>query len=210
MSIKVVSVNVGLPREIEIEGRMVSTGIFKTPVAGPVRLRTLNLDGDRQADLTVHGGVDKAVYLYPSEHYAFWQKELEMKLDWGGFGENLTIEGLDEKTTGVGDRLEIGSTVLQITQPRLPCFKLAAKFQRDDIIQRFLQSHRSGFYARVLEEGTLQAGDSIRLERDPANFTIHELVELYLTKRPTPLQIQRAVSVKALSAAWREHFQTLL
>src|SRR5258705_2398924 len=159
----VISVNVGLPRGLRIDDRSVATGIFKTPVAGSVRVRSLNLDGDRQADLTVHGGTDKAVYFYPSEHYPFWQQALGQPLAWGAFGENLTVAGLDEAAISVGDQLGIGAAVLEVTQPRLPCFKLAGKFQRDDIIKRFLDSRKTGFYARVLKEGALQAGDPIAM-----------------------------------------------
>src|SRR5262245_49701380 len=161
---KLISVNVAQPREILIHDKFVSTGIFKQPVVGPVRVRTLNLDGDRQADLRVHGGRDKAVYVYPSEHYEFWQRELgENSLSWGAFGENLTVEGLFEDKVCVGDEIGIGTAVFQVTQPCQPCFKLAAKFQREDIIKRFLDSRRTGFYLRVLQEGSLQAGDSIQI-----------------------------------------------
>ena len=129
---KVISVNVARPIEIEIEGAAVATGIFKKPVSGPVQVRTLNLEGDRQADLTVHGGPDKAVYAYPFEHYAFWQLELRRDLpEWGAFGENLTVEGLSEETISIGDQIGIGTAAFQVTQPRLPCFKLAAKFGRE-------------------------------------------------------------------------------
>ena len=208
---QVISVNVALPREIEINGQMVSTGIFKSPVQGVVHVSKLNLDGDRQADLTVHGGVDKAVYLYPAEHYRFWEKELERQLSWAAFGENLTIAGLSETTVCVGDQLSIGDVVLQVSQPRLPCFKLAAKFQRDDIIKRFLDSRRTGYYARVINEGSLQTGDPIVVaECDSARLSIHELTDLYLVKRPDISQIQRALSSKALATSWREHFKRLL
>jgi len=208
---QVISVNVALPREIEINGQIVSTGIFKSPVKGVVHVRKLNLDGDRQADLKVHGGVDKAVYLYPSEHYPFWEKELETQLDWAAFGENLTIAGLSEPSVCVGDQLSIGDVVLQVSQPRLPCFKLAAKFQRDDIIKRFLDSRRTGYYARVINEGSLQTGDSIVVAgRDSARLSVHELTGLYLVKHPDSSQIQRALSSKALANSWREHFNRLL
>jgi len=207
----VISVNVGLPRELQIEDQSVLTGIFKTPVSGLVRVRALNLDGDRQADLTVHGGADKAVYLYPSEHYAFWQQVLDQQLGWGAFGENLTVAGLAEEAFSIGDHLGIGTAVLQVTQPRLPCFKLAAKLRRDDIIERFLGSRKTGFYARVLKEGALQAGDPISLlQEEPQHLTIHELTGLYLTKQPSRSQIDRALSVDALAASWREHFSRLL
>ena len=204
---RVISVNVGRPREIPIGNAFVATGIFKNPVAGPVRVRTLNLDGDGQADLKVHGGPDKAVYAYPSEHYPFWRKELGRELNWGEFGENLTIEGLLEDGVSIGDQLQIGTALLQVTQPRLPCFKLAAKFDRDDIIKRLLDSRRVGFYLRVLEEGAVQAGDAIALaKRDAGHLTVREITDLYLTKRPGLSRIERALSVEALARSWRDHF----
>ena len=194
--LKLISLNVGLPREVPIGDRMVATGIFKTPVTGPVRVRTLNLDGDRQANLAVHGGVDKAVYAYPSEHYPFWQQELGEDLPWGAFGENLTVEGLDEKSLSIGDQLGIGTAVFEVTQPRLPCFKLAAKFQRDDIIKRFLHSRRTGFYFRVLQEGVLEAGDAIvPVKREPHRVTIREITDLYIDKETRPCA-DRARSVR--------------
>jgi MOSC domain-containing protein YiiM len=208
---KVISVNVGLPVEIPIGERLVATGIFKEPVTGPVRVRTLNLDGDRQADLTVHGGVDKAVYMYPSEQYPFWERELGGELSWGAFGENLTTEGLLEENVSVGDRLEIGTALFEVTQPRLPCFKLAAKFQRDDIIHRFLESRRSGFYLRVLREGILEVGVSIALlPSESTRVTIRELVDLYKNKEPERRQIELALAARGLSASWRKHFQRML
>jgi MOSC domain-containing protein YiiM len=177
-----------------------------------VRVRTLNLEGDRQADLKVHGGPDKAVYVYPSEHYEFWRRELaQHPLKWGAFGENLTVEGLAEDAVSIGDHIGIGTAVFQVSQPRLPCFKLAAKLQREDIIRQFLDSRRTGFYVRVLEEGSLQAGDRIvLLERDPHHVTIREITDLYLTKKPERSRIERALSVEALATSWREHFNALL
>ena len=147
---------------------MIRSGIFKLPVEGPVRVSALNVEGDQQADLTVHGGPSKAVYVYPSEHYAFWRKELpEMEFFWGSFGENLTTEGLLEKELNIGDRLCIGSVELVVTEPRLPCYKLGVKFNRDDMVKRFLKSRRTGFYCAVLREGVLNAGDAIHcLSRD--------------------------------------------
>ena len=208
---EVVSVNVGLPKDLLLHDRSVATGIFKSPVAGLVRVKALNLDGDQQADLTVHGGPDKAVYVYPSEHYPFWQRALSQNLGWGAFGENLTAAGLAEEAISIGDHLGIGTAVLQVTQPRLPCFKLAAKFQREDIIKRFLDSRRTGFYVRVLNEGALQAGDPIVvLQQEPEHVTIRELTDLYLTKQPERSRIDRVLSVKALATSWREHFTGLL
>jgi MOSC domain-containing protein YiiM len=144
------------------KGEAVSTGIFKDPVAGDVPVGTLNLAGDRQADLVVHGGPQKAVYGYPSEHYEYWRNELPgVPLTWGYFGENLTTTGLAESTLHIGDQLKIGTATLMVTQPRLPCFKLALRFDRDDIIKRFLLSRRSGFYFSVIEEGTVSATSPI-------------------------------------------------
>ena len=159
---RLVSVNVGRPREIQVPGEVVLTSIFKDPVSGPVRVTRLNLDGDEQSDLSVHGGVNKAVYAYPSEHYGFWREQLpDLELPWGAFGENLTTEGLLERATHIGDRFQIGTAEFVVTQPRMPCFKLAIKFGREDIIRRFLKSRRSGFYFSVAREGKVSAGDSV-------------------------------------------------
>lgn len=161
---KIVSINVGLPREVEWQGRSVLTSIFKTPVSGPVRVDRLNLDGDRQSDLTVHGGAYKAVYVYPSEHYPFWREQLrEPELAAGAFGENFTTEGLLETAVRIGDRLRIGSAEFVVTQPRIPCFKLQIRFGRLDIVRRFLRSGRCGFYLAVMREGEVEAGDEIDL-----------------------------------------------
>src|SRR5262245_47572438 len=157
---RIVSLNVGLPQIVSRNGEPVSTGIFKEPVTGRVMMRTLNLDGDRQADLSVHGGPDKAVYVYPSEHYDFWKNELPgMNLPWGMFGENLTTTGLLDTEINIGDKFSIGSAQVMVTQPRMPCYKLGIKFGRTDIIKRFLESERSGFYLSVLEEGEVGTGD---------------------------------------------------
>lgn len=161
---QVLSVNVGLPRIVEYNGEPVSTAIFKGPVEGPVRVNEINLDGDRQADLSVHGGYYKAVYAYPSEHYPFWRGEYpDMELPFGMFGENLTIEGLMEDEVRAGDRLRIGTAEFLVTQPRLPCFKLGIRFGRIDIIKRFFKSGRSGFYLAIDKKGELQKGDAIEI-----------------------------------------------
>ena len=161
---KLLSVNIGLPREIEWNGRIVRTSIFKEPITGRVRVARLNVDGDQQSDLSVHGGPDKAVYAYPSEHFAFWRTELpDMDLSWGVFGENFTTAGLLEETLHIGDRLRVGSAEFMVTQPRMPCFKLGIRFNRSDMVKRFLQSGRTGFYFAVLKEGEVAAGDSIEL-----------------------------------------------
>jgi MOSC domain-containing protein YiiM len=175
---RVVSVNVGRPREIDVHGEIVLTSIFKDPVKGPARVTRLNLEGDEQSDLSVHGGVSKAVYAYPSEHYGFWRDELPgAELGWGAFGENLTTEGLVETTTHIGDRFRVGTAELVVTRPRMPCFKLAMKFGRQEMIERFLASGRSGFYLSVAQEGEVRAGDSIALvSRDVNAPTVTDIL----------------------------------
>lgn len=174
----VVSINVGRPREVQWQGHTILTSIFKSPVTGPVIVKTLNLEGDQQSDLTVHGGARKAVYVYPSEHYAFWREELPgIELPWGAFGENLTTEGLSEAATRAGDRLRIGSAEFVVTVPRMPCFKLGIRFDRPDIIGRFLESGRSGFYLSVAGEGIIRAGDSVTLmSRAPDALAVADAV----------------------------------
>ena len=206
---KVISVNVGLPREVVWKGRTVTTGIFKGPVAGRVRIQRHNLDGDKQADLSVHGGPEKAVYLYPVEHYAYWRNDLpEMELPWGMFGENLTTEGLVEEAVNIGDRLRVGSAEVVVTQPRMPCQKLAIKFDRPDIIKRFLASGRTGFYLRVLQEGEVGAGDAIeQISRDENDLSVADITRLYAHAKDDVATLQRAVRHKVLPTDWREYFQ---
>jgi MOSC domain-containing protein YiiM len=209
---KLISVNAGLPREIFWKDRAVTTSIFKEPVASRVAVRKHNLDGDRQADLKVHGGPEKAVYAYPSEHYDFWRGELPgVDLPWGMFGENLTTEGLMESEVNIGDRFRIGSGLLMVTQPRMPCFKLAAKFGRDDIIKRFLDSGRSGFYLAVIEEGEVGAGAEIeRVHRDETGLTVASVVAAYVDGTDDREWLLRASRHEALAKGWREHFQKQL
>jgi MOSC domain-containing protein YiiM len=206
---ELISLNVGLPVIVESNGGPVTTGIFKEPVSGPVMLRTLNLDGDRQADLSVHGGKSKAVYAYPAEHYEFWKKELpEMKLPYSMFGENFTTEGLLEDEVNVGDRFQIGEAELMITEPRIPCYKLGIKFGRSDIIRRFLQSRRTGFYLAVLREGRVQAKDEIKLlSRDENKTPISEITRLYAFDKHDLDGLRRAAKLPALSESWRGYFQ---
>src|SRR5436309_6546933 len=197
---RLVSVNVGLPREVAWKGRSVSTGIFKESVQGRVTVRRLNLDGDRQADLSVHGGADKAVYAYPAEHYNYWRGELAgVEMPFGMFGENFTTEGLVEEAVNIGDRFRIGTAELVVTQPRLPCYKLGLKFGRDDMVKRFLQSGLTGFYFSVFEEGEVAAGDLIRLlDRDEHQVKVSDITRLYrLDKRNLDL-LRRVVEVEAL------------
>ena len=205
---KVISLNVGRPRLAVYKGATVNTGIFKQPVTGRVALRTLNLDGDRQADLTVHGGPYKAAYAYPSEHYEFWRNELaEMELPWGMFGENFTTQGLAEENVHVGDRFRVGSATVMVRQPRMPCYKMPVRFQRDDIIERFLVSGRSGFYFSVEHQGDVGAGDSIELiSTDEDGITIAEMNRLFVRDRYNRDLLQKAIDTTALPESWREYF----
>ena len=203
-----ISVQVGIPRKVVRDGEEVLTGIFKTPVIGRLRMCTLNLEGDRQADLSVHGGRDKAVYVYPSEHYPYWKNELPgMELPWGSFGENLTTSGLLESAVCIGDRFTIGAAEVVVTQPRLPCFKLNLKFDRDDMVKRFLASRRTGFYFRVLREGEIGAGDEIvRVHQDENHVSISDALNAYLGAPDSSELRERALRVEYLSASWRKGF----
>jgi MOSC domain-containing protein YiiM len=206
---QIISINVGSPREIHFNGRRIITSIFKEPVAGPVIVHSLQLEGDQQADLRVHGGRDKAVYVYPSEHYQFWRAEFpDMPLLFGWFGENLTIEGLLEAEISTGDRVRIGTAEFQVTTPRVPCYKLEAKFQRKDLIKRFLAAGRPGFYFAVLREGVINAGDPIQmLAPDADRLTISEIARLYADRHADPADLAHAASVASLPEGWRSQFQ---
>ena len=212
VSTRVVSVNVGLPREVEWRNRTISTGIFKQPVEGPIAARRLNLDGDRQADLSVHGGPEKAVYAYPAEHYDYWRTVLpNTDLPWAQFGENLTTSGLLEGTLLIGDRLRIGSAELIVTQPRTPCYKLGIRFGRADMVRRFHESGRSGFYCAVVEEGVLQAGDPITFVRRPEHgLTVADITRLYTGRGADRDLLRRAIAIEALPAGWRDYFRERL
>jgi MOSC domain-containing protein YiiM len=206
---KVISVNVGMPKEIVYDGRAIQTGIFKSAVTGRIPVTALNLKGDGQADLTVHGGPSKAIYAFPSEHYAFWRDELpEISFNYGMFGENLTTEGLLEHELNVGDRLCVGSAELMVTEPRLPCYKLNLKFGREDIVKRFLQSRRTGFYFAVHREGTIGAADQIEiLSRDANGVTVADITRLYAFDRNDSAGMRRAAEVSALPSSWRSYFR---
>jgi MOSC domain-containing protein YiiM len=212
---KLMSVNTGLPREVMWHGRSVTTGIFKEPVHGRVPLRTLNLDGDRQADLSVHGGPFKAVYCYPLTHYDYWKKELPgRELPMGMFGENFTLDGFDEESIHLGDRYSVGSAEVVVTQPRLPCYKLGIRFEADDMVKRFFASRRTGFYLAVTREGEVGAGDEMKvIHRDPNRVPVSEITRLYAEKRYSNADVawvQRALRVAALPESWKEYFRERL
>jgi MOSC domain-containing protein YiiM len=209
---RVVSVNVGLPREVEWRHDLVATAIHKAPVEGPVAVKRLNLHGDRQADLSVHGGPEKAVYVYPSEPYQFWRDELPgFTLPWGAFGENLSSEGILERNVRIGDVLRIGTAELVVTQPRMPCFKLNVRFQRSDMVKRFLRSGRSGFYLAVLKEGQVQAGDSVvMMPTTELAVTVAEVAALYTTQRDNRDLMQRALLTPGMPEGWRGWFRERL
>ncbi len=212
---RIISLNIGLPRDVTWHGQVVTTGIFKEAVDGRIALRKLNLDGDQQADLTVHGGEYKAVYCYPLEHYDYWKKELPgHDLPMGVFGENFTTEGMLEDSVNLGDRFSMGTAEVIVTQPRLPCYKLGIRFESDAMVKRFLASGRMGFYLTVTQEGAVSAGDEIRLIlRDPNAVSISEITRLYVAKKFTEADArvaQRAMKVRSLPEKWKEHFRQLI
>jgi MOSC domain-containing protein YiiM len=206
---KLVSINVGLPREIAWRGKLVTTGIFKQPITGPVMVRTLNADGDQQADLSVHGGIDKAIYAYPAEHYEYWCGELPgVDLPWGMFGENFTIDGLRDDSVYIGDRYRIGEVELAVTQPRLPCYKLGIRFGRADMVKKFLASRRTGFYFAVIKEGIVTAGDPIEfIGRDQQEISVADITRVYAFEKDDLGTIQQAMSVEALPESWKGYFR---
>lgn len=209
---KIISLNVSLPKEVEFRGNKVSTGIYNEPIEGRVKVRTLNIDGDKQADLTVHGGPDKAVYAYPSEHYPYWRDHYpNHKLDWGMFGENFTTEGLLEENANIGDEYEIGSARFVVTQPRMPCFKLAIKFESSDIIKKMFASAKCGIYFKVLEEGEVRAGDEIKLVRkDENNITIQDMMKTYGKEHQHKELLERALKINALPEGWKSYYNEIL
>lgn len=212
---KLLSVNCGMPRQVDWHGTTVTTSIFKEPVEGRVALRTLNLDGDRQSDLSVHGGKDKAVYCYPVAHYEYWKAVLPGRpLPPGSFGENFTIDSPLEDAVHIGDRFSIGSAEVVVTQPRLPCFKLGIRFESDAIINRFLASGRTGFYLAVLRKGEVGAGDEISVvSLDPAAVPVSEVTRLYVAREfhaEDAVTVQRVLNVPALTDSWKEYFEEKL
>jgi MOSC domain-containing protein YiiM len=206
-----ISINVGLPREITHGGQAIMTGIFKAPVVGAVFLHRLNLDGDGQADLRVHGGADKAVYVYPHEHYAFWAGELgRHDFSHGQFGENFTTRGLLEGEVSIGDVFQIGAVRVQVTQPRSPCFKLGIRMGDENFPARFAAANRTGFYLRVLQEGRVSAGDMIeRVEHDAGSLSVRDVFRLRFG-RGTRAECERAARLRGLSPSWRAAFEKRL
>jgi MOSC domain-containing protein YiiM len=208
---RVTSVNVGMPREVEWDGRTVVTGIFKSPVATKRSVRRLNIDGDGQADLVVHGGPDKAVYAYPGEHYRFWGEQLGRELTPGIFGENLTTEGLLEDAIHVGDEFRVGTARLVVTQPRMPCFKLGIRFGNSGMVKSFLKAGKPGIYFAVLEEGEVGPGDPIeRLAEDESRITVAEMFHLVLDRDSSPAALRRLLGVPSLAAVWRKELEERL
>ena len=209
---KLLSVNVSQLTTVAHNGRSVTTGIFKAAVTGRVMARRMGLDGDRQADLSVHGGADKATYVYSSEHYATWAQELgRPDLAMGQFGENLTVEGMLEESVHIGDRFRVGNALLEVTQPRVPCYKLGLKMGSARFPKAFLASHRTGYYMRVLEEGHVGAGDSIeRISMGPERVTIRQAVHLAFFEQDDIAALERVLRIPALSQGWRGMFQEQL
>lgn len=209
---KIVSVNVGTPRVFHWKGLEFESAIIKKPVSGRVMLRKANLDGDRQADLSVHGGLNKAVYSYPCEHYPYWTNRLHKHdLSWGAFGENLTTEGMLETEVSVGDRYRVGSAVVMARTPRTPCYKLAARYDREQILEEFFDSGLSGFYLSVVEEGEIGAGDQFEFLGGEANsITISDVNNLYSGRSSDIDLLRRAVQSQALPESWRYRFQARL
>ncbi|HMJ60230.1 MAG TPA: MOSC domain-containing protein [Bryobacteraceae bacterium] len=205
---QVISVNVGQPREVETLRGIVLTSIFKSPVSGRVAVRNHNLEGDRQADLRVHGGPNKAIYAYSSEHYSYWAKRLpDTELPYGKFGENLTIAGLTEEQAHIGDSYRIGTCILRVTQPRMPCFKLALRFERTDMIKLFWKSGLSGTYFAIAKEGELGAEDDIELvEKHPAQVAIADVVKVYKRETTDP-EIYARVMQAPISGSWKEEIR---
>lgn len=209
---KLISVSVSQPKTIEYRQDVVTTGIYNQAVEGRVQLHELNLEGDGQADLKNHGGIYKAVYAYPHEHYAYWSQELECDdFGYGQFGENFTTEGMLETDVNVGDTYRIGTALVQVTQPRVPCFKLAHKMGIPSFVKTFLKANRSGFYLRVLEEGEVGAGDSIELVTpDPIGMSVAEINHLLYFDKGNVENARRALGIEGMSPGWRGSFEDIV
>jgi MOSC domain-containing protein YiiM len=208
--VKVLSLSVGGPKEVEWDGGTVLTSIFKTPTDRRLRVSTLNIEGDQQSDLTVHGGTEKAVYAYPSEHYPAWREELGIELPWASFGENLTTEGPSEEVR-IGDRFRIGTADFVVTQPRLPCYKLGSRLGRTDVLRRLLRSGRTGFYFSVAIEGEVGAGDTIEpIERSEDDLTVADVGRLFTAGAKDQDLLRRAMRSSVLPLSWKEYFRERL
>lgn len=209
---KLISVNVGLAREIEYAGKKEMTGIYKNPVPGPVMLRQLSLDGDQQVDLKNHGGVGRAVYMYPYEHYEYWSAELNRDdLTYGIFGENLTTLGLLETEVRIGDRYRVGEAEIVITQPRMPCYKLGVRMGDERIIKRMTASRKHGFYGGVVSMGQVRPGDPISLVwQDPLGLTVDDVVRIHTVDTGDVETLRKAVSSKALAEEYRQRYRKQL
>ena len=205
---RIISINVGVPRRIFYRDREIATGIFKSPVDRPLMLYRLNLEGDRQADLKVHGGLNKAVYAYPSEHYSYWRQQLpEVEFTWGHFGENVTTEGLWEQDALIGDVYRMGQALVKVTQPRMPCFKLGIRLGRDDMVKRFLASGRSGLYFSVVEQGLVNQGDAIeKISAQPDGISIRDINRAYADSRDNVELVRRIVSARILPRGLHQDF----
>lgn len=212
MDAELVSVNVGLPAVVDTPRGPVKTAIFKKPTAARLRVDLLNIDGDRQADLVNHGGHNKAVYCYPVEHYPIWAQELNRTdFEHGQFGENLTTQGLLETDVQIGDIFRIGTSVVQVTQPRAPCFKLGIRMEDPLFVKRFMKSGRSGFYLRVVEPGELGRGDAIqRLERGRAGLSVHEVWSLSYGEGDDREHMRIALGIDTLAEEWTRPLQRRL
>jgi len=209
---KIVSLNVGLPRTLEYANTEVTTSIFKSAVPGPLLLRRMNLDGDLQSDLTVHGGKNKAVYAYPSEHYDYWRRQLpDVEFTWGNFGENFTTEGLLEENAFIGDQFRIGAAAVRVAQPRLPCFKLGIRFGRADMVKRFLLSRRSGVYFSVVQEGMVAVGDTFeRIHEDKRRISIADINRAYDHPQENLDLVRRIVDLEVLPGGLHAEFSEVL
>ena len=210
---QLLAVCVGRPQSIAYNGRQVSTAIFKQPVQGKVMCRALGLNGDAQADLTMHGGVEKAIYAYPVEHYAYWERELARgDLPLGQFGENFILRGLAEDRVRLGDVFRVGHARVQVTQPRVSCYKIGLRLNAGPgFPKRFLESGRLGYYFRVLEEGEVEAGDAVELEdSDARSITIAEFIEFSQSRLDESSGIRRILESRALPKSWRAHFEERL
>ncbi|MCK5391269.1 MAG: MOSC domain-containing protein, partial [Deltaproteobacteria bacterium] len=209
---RLLSVNVSLPKEIIHKGKKISSGIFKEPVKGRIKVNSLNLEGDGQADLLAHGGNFRAVYVYSYDNYAYWEKELNRDdFKYGQFGENFTVEGMSDDEIHVGDRFKIGSALFEVTQPRVPCYKLAIKMGEEGFYNQILSSGRLGFYFRVIEEGDVGAGDIIeKVSEDTQEMTINEVNSLLYFNKDDFNGIEKAIKIKALSPGWKTSFEDRL